>query len=258
MDSDHPTSAETYDRLAPVYDAMTASYAHERWLDQLHAVAAHHGAPGRRLLDLGCGTGRSFLPLLGDGFAVTGCDVSAGVARIARARAEGRARVVVADMPALPDLGPFDVVTCLDDAVNHVIDRAALGAAFRAVARALAPGGVFVFDTNTLASYRTAFATEQRFEEQGHAFTWRGLGSPDVRPGAVGVAQLDVRLPDGGAVSVVHAQRHHPVDVVCALLEAAKLKVVAVIGQTTGAVLHRDHSESDHAKTVFVAKRPDR
>ena len=250
------TAKATYDRLAPVYDALTAGYGHARWLTKLHGLAADHDAPGRRLLDLGCGTGSSFLPLLGDGYDVTACDVSPGIAEVARRRSAGRARVLVSDMPALPDVGPFDVVTCLDDAVNHVLDRHHLRAAFDAVARSLTPGGVFVFDTNTLRTYRTAFAGEERFEQAGHAFRWRGLGRADARPGERAAARLDVTTPDGEEVSVVHASRHHPVDVVRGLLEGAGLVTVAVVGQTTGAVLHRGHSEADHTKTVFVAKRP--
>ena len=256
MDQDQPSAAATYDRLAPVYDALTSGYGHEEWLARLHGLATDHGARGRRLLDLGCGTGSSFLPLLGDGYDVTGCDVSAGIADVARRRSAGRARVLVADMPALPEVGPFDLVTCLDDAVNHVLDRRHLRAAFDAVARALTPGGVFVFDTNTLRTYRTAFTADERFEQAGHAFHWRGLGRADARPGERASARLDVRTPDGERVSVVHASRHHPPEVVRGLLEAAGLVTVAVVGQTTGAVLHREHSEADHTKTVFVAKRP--
>ncbi len=244
--------ASTYDQLAPVYDAMTADYGHERWLGTLHGLAADHGARGGRLLDLGCGTGSSFLPLLGHGFEVTGCDVSAGVAAIAERRAAGRARVLVSDMADLPAMGPFDVVTCLDDAVNHVVDRRQLAAAFAGVGRVLAPDGVFVFDTNTLRTYRSAFAAEQRFEAGGHAFHWSGLGRPDPRPGELVSARIGV---DGGAVDVVHAQRHYPVEVVRGLLAAAGLETVAVVGQSTGCVVHRDHSEADHTKTVFVAKR---
>jgi len=256
MDATPSTCASTYDRLAPVYDALTGDYGHDRWLTVLHGLAAEHRAPGRRLLDLGCGTGSSFLPLLGDGFEVTACDVSAGIAAVAERRARGRAKVWVHTMPELPDLGRFDVVTCLDDAVNHVVDRRELAATFAGVARLLVPGGVFVFDTNTLRTYRSAFAADERFSAGGHAFHWTGLGRPDPRPGELVAARIAVRTRGGGDVSVIHAQRHHPVEVVRGLLAAAGLETVAVVGQTTGCVVRREHSEVDDTKTVFVAKRP--
>src|SRR5688500_19119565 len=109
-----------YDAIAPGYDLLTAGYAHELWLAALEALAMDHGLRGRRVLDVACGTGKSFLPLLDRGYAVTACDVSAAMAARAQAKAGDRARVLVADMRALPLLGAFDLVTCLDDAPNHL------------------------------------------------------------------------------------------------------------------------------------------
>jgi SAM-dependent methyltransferase len=76
-----------YDALAPAYDAFTAAYRHDRWLDAIERVAEVHGLQGRRLLDIACGTGKSFLPLLERGYDVTACDLSPEMAR----RAAGKA-----------------------------------------------------------------------------------------------------------------------------------------------------------------------
>ena len=59
-----------------------------------------------------------------------------------------------ADMRALPAFGEFDLVTCLDDALNHLLTRDELLAALQGIRRNLAPGGVAVWDLNTLAAYR--------------------------------------------------------------------------------------------------------
>ena len=39
-------------------------------------MATSNGASGTRLLDLACGTGKSFEPFVRRGFEVTGCDAS--------------------------------------------------------------------------------------------------------------------------------------------------------------------------------------
>jgi SAM-dependent methyltransferase len=76
------------------------------------------------VLDVACGTGKSFRPLLRRGYEVTGCDISPPMLEQAPAGAPG-VRLVPADMRALPDLGAFDLVTCLDDALNYLArDRA--------------------------------------------------------------------------------------------------------------------------------------
>ena len=244
-----------YDQLAGVYDALTAGYAHEAWLRRLHSIAAHYGSGGRRLLDVGCGTGSSFIPLLGDGYDVSACDVSAGMASIAAARADGRAQVFQADMRALPDVGSFDVVTCLDDVVNHVADRCDLVAAFRSIARSMAPRAIFVFDANTLGLYRGAAGVEDRFERDGHRFVFRAHTAPDMRSGGLAHVQIEVHTRDHHMIHFAHTARHHPVEDVQACLQAAGLRTVAVLGQTEGAVLHRAHSEIRHDKTLFVARR---
>jgi ubiquinone/menaquinone biosynthesis C-methylase UbiE len=57
-----------YDVLAPVYDELRASDAHERRLAGIERLALEHGLLGRRVLDVACGTGSSFLALLRRGY----------------------------------------------------------------------------------------------------------------------------------------------------------------------------------------------
>src|SRR4051812_5469915 len=113
-----------YDALAPHYDAFTAGYDYERWLDALEELAREHGLRGRRLLDVACGTGKSFLPMLERCYDVVACDLSPGMVARAREKASGDVELFVADMRELPRVGSFDLITCLDDAVNYLTSPA--------------------------------------------------------------------------------------------------------------------------------------
>jgi SAM-dependent methyltransferase len=244
-----------YERLAPVYDDFTDGYDHDAWIDGLERIARNHGANGPRVLDVACGTGKSFAPLIERGYDVWACDLSpAMVERARRCAGVDPQRVLVADMRALPELGAFELVTCLDDAVNYLLTDADLEAAFAGVARLLAPDGIYLFDTNTLATYRAGFAVDAIFERPLAAAVWRGETAEPIEAGALCAATIELASEDGGAVSR-HVQRHHPQSTVRRALASAGLACRAVLGQSTGGVLHEDADEDTHTKLVYVAGR---
>jgi SAM-dependent methyltransferase len=244
---------DAYDALAGVYDLFAHDYDHDLWLARL-LEAAGAGGPGdgRRVLDVGCGTGRSFVPLQRRGWAVSACDLAPGMVRAARAKADQRHRVFAADMRRLGGDGGFDLVTCLDDALNHLLDDCAAGDALRGMARRLAPGGLVVFDVNTRRTYDTAFTGAEAFEVQGHRFAWQGEGADPSGPDRF-AATVRARTPGGEAIAVRHLQRHHDPARLTAQLRAAGLEPVAVLGQRTGCRIERGADERRHTKTVLVA-----
>jgi ubiquinone/menaquinone biosynthesis C-methylase UbiE len=249
-----------YDALAPAYDDFTAGYAHERWLLALEALAIEHGLSGRRVLDVACGTGKSFLPLLERRYEVTGCDLSEAMLEQAAAKAPG-ARLVPADMRALPALGEFDLVTCLDDALNYLGSEDDLLETLRGVRRCLAPAGLAVWDVNTQAMYRDAFSRTWAVEEEARLMLWRGGASERFAAGGRAHAVIDLFEPGPAGwrrSTSRHEQRHWPAETVAEAARAAGLAVLAVRGQRSGARLERGLDEDRHPKAVFLACRDDR
>jgi SAM-dependent methyltransferase len=252
------TATAAYDAVAPGYDLLTEGYAYDRWTDGLERLAEEHGLRGRRLLDVACGTGKSFLAFLERGYAVTACDVSAGMVRIADAKAGGRARCVVADMRALPDLGAFDLITCLGDALNHLPDLEAVARTLDGMAANLAPGGLAVLDLVTLAAYRAL--PDAVAEDEHRLVVWNGGAATIEESGGAAVLAIDVFEPVGELWSrstIRQTYRHHPVADVLALLPQAGLELAALRGQAVGAVLEPYESEDAHPKAIVLARRPD-
>jgi SAM-dependent methyltransferase len=177
------TAREAYEDLAPAYDLLTADYPHDRWLEALLSLARSHGLRGREVLDVACGTGKSFLPLLARGFDVVGCDISPAMLARAAAKAPA-ARLVQADMRSLGALGEFDLVTCLDDALNYLLGPGDLAAAFAGIRRNLRPRGIAIWDVNTLALYRSAFASDRTTDRDGVFLAWRGETPVALEAGA--------------------------------------------------------------------------
>jgi SAM-dependent methyltransferase len=243
-----------YDALAPFYDRFTGGYDHEGWLAGLEAWARAEGLRGRDVLDVGCGTGSSFLPLTTRGYRVTGCDISPEMVSRARTRTGGAAEVVVADMRDLPWTTRFDLITCLDDAVNYLLERADLDAALASMWAALRPGGILIFDTNSLRTYRKVFtATFERIAGSAR-FRWQGLADPDVNAGSICEACLEV----AGVVPTVttsHVQRHWPVAVLHDAAVGAGFDHVVFRGQRTGGCLVGEPDEVRDDKVVCLARK---
>lgn len=247
----------TYETFASTYDAFFSDEDHEYWLPTLETIAREHNLPGRRLLDVACGTGLSAAPMVARGYDVSACDISPAMLRRAGLRLEragGYTRLDVADMRNLPDWGRFDLVTCLCDAVNYLLDLHDLDAAFASAASRLKPGGLYIFDTNSLSTYRTIFTGSFTCEAEDVRFHWHGVHVDDPTPGRIYTSRFESLSSSGSAVHV-HVQRHWPVELVRERLERAGLRCVSAIGQTSGTVISGEPDESRFMKVVFVARR---
>lgn len=245
---------DAYEALASSYDTFTADYEYDGWLTAIESWAVAAGLRGRRLLDVACGTGKSFLPMVARGYSVSACDISPTMVAEAQRKAP-HVDVVVADMRALAFRSSFDLVTCLDDAFNYLLSEDDLAGALRGIAKALVPGGVLVFDTNSLRTYRSTFSEDFAVRSNGETFIWRGQADPWFESGGIATATLEVvgsHLPLSR-----HIQRHWPVDALRAACEAAGFVGVRFRGQMTGGRLMGDPDELTHTKVVCLAKRAD-
>jgi SAM-dependent methyltransferase len=245
-----------YEAFAPFYDAFTAESDYELWTTHQLELARRYGRTGTRVLDVACGTGKSFLPLLERGFDVTGTDASPAMLAEAARKAPG-VSLVEADVRALPRLGAFDLVTCFDDSLNHLLEESDVAAALGSLARNLAESGLLLFDLNTLLAYRTTFAVDAVSERDGIVFAWRGESSADAAPGCRASVRIDVFAGRDGCWerhAVAFEQRHFPPHRVTALMAAAGLECLGVHGALADGSPVPDVDESAQLKVLYAAR----
>lgn len=256
---ERPRWAEiAYEAIAPFYDDFTAHHDYELWLGNLLPELERLGLKGDRLLDVACGTGKSFIPMLSRGWRVTACDVSPAMVALARAKVGDAAALSVADMRELPVFGQFDLVCCLDDAVNYLLSTAELEQALGGMRRNLDPGGLLMFDVNTIFAYRTFFAEEVVVERDGRRLLWKGRSSPGAEPSSISEASFEVLSAAGEDGPLIppemHRQRHFPEAEVLAALEHAGLECLEVFGHGHDAVLRQPLRDEVHSKAVYIAR----
>jgi SAM-dependent methyltransferase len=248
----------TYEGFAPSYDAFTAHHDYDAWTRTLEGLARECGLSGRRLLDVACGTGKSFLPYLDRGYEVCACDISPAMLAVAAEKSRGRARLEVCDMRDLPCLGAFDFVCCIDDAVNYLHTEDELAATFAGLARNLAPGGVVLFDVNSVITYRSFFGSLSVVVADDRVLVWDGHAGESFGPGDLAQATLEalVRGDDGtwSRERIVHHQRHHPREAVERALRQSDLELVALRGMRLDGTTTDTFDELENSKAVYVAR----
>jgi SAM-dependent methyltransferase len=254
--ADHARRA--YDGLAPAYDLFTGGHDHAAWAGLLEELAVRHGLTGRRLLDVGCGTGSALAPMLERGYEGVGVDVSPRMLAVAREKLARRAELVAADMRALPQLGSFDLVWSLADAVNYLHSEAELAAALAGFRRNLAAGGVVVFDVDTLGTFRALYSSLMVVPDGDRAVIFEGRNREVLEEGAIAEAWIDrlerAEPPWWTRVRTVHRQRHHPRAVLEAALGEAGLACVGVWGTDGAGALEQPLDELRHSKAVYLAR----
>jgi SAM-dependent methyltransferase len=249
-----------FEAMAPLYDDFTAHYEYEFWTGQLLAVLEREGLQGRRLLDVGCGTGKSFLPMLPRGWQAVGCDVSAAMLDLARQKIGDAARLEIADMRELPCFGEFDLVWVLDDAINYLLSTEELDAALRGMRENLAPSGLLLFDTNELLVYRAYYAESIEVERDGRSLVWQGNATGEVEPGSIceffcfeQPIDDENEAADRRHVSI-HRQRHFTETEVLTAIDRAGLECLNVYGHGTDGIPRQPLDASAHTKAIYIAR----
>jgi SAM-dependent methyltransferase/uncharacterized protein YbaR (Trm112 family) len=151
--------------------------------------------PGARVADIGCGSGRQAVPLVGRGCDVIGLDLSEEMLRLARGKLAtvhglGSADFVVASAEALPLRSAAVDASVIYGSLHHFADAEA---AVREAARVIEPGGQFYMLEPHDSALRPVFEWSMKrwtlWEEEAadeplfNAQQWEGwLGRCGIQP----------------------------------------------------------------------------
>jgi SAM-dependent methyltransferase len=198
---------------APRYYEIAFDMNRKQEVDFLvHCFRRYARRPVTSVLDIACGTGPHLIRLAERGYRMSGLDLSPENVDFLRERAAGRGLdvgLLVADMTCFRLRRPVDAAICMQDSQGHLLTNEAIVAHLRSVARALRPGGLYVFDRYMCSSWtdpaRRWSWTRRRGRTTVHA-TFEAL--VDLNPVTqVFREEMELEVRENGARHV-YRQRH--------------------------------------------------
>lgn len=179
---------EAYTDFAYVYDTFMDETPYEEWSAFLREMIEKYGVskPVRSkdllqseknlVLDLGCGTG-TLTELLADaGYDMIGVDCSADMLELAMEKRQASGHEILylqQDMRELELYSTVGTVISVCDSLNYILKEEELETVFKLVHNYLFPGGIFIFDFNTVYKYAEVIGDTTIAEDREEcSFIW--------------------------------------------------------------------------------------
>lgn len=147
----------SYGVFSEFYDALTANVSYDTVAQVLGSLLTRYGKGRGLLLDLACGTGSVSVRLAEKGYEVIGVDLSPEMLSEAQNKAYSAGQNILflcQDMTKLDLYGTVDAAVCTLDGLCHLPDEDSLSATLQKVSLFMNPGGVFLFDVNSVYKHR--------------------------------------------------------------------------------------------------------
>ncbi|MBZ0265773.1 class I SAM-dependent methyltransferase [bacterium] len=141
-----------YSILAGFYNDVMSHVEYERWAAYTLAVGAEYKCGINKVFDFACGTGNLVFQLELMGCDASGADGIEEMVKIANAEKvnwHSKASFYTCDFLNLPPVSNQDMVLCLYDSSNYILEVDQQELFFDQVKQLLSPDGIFLFDCST-------------------------------------------------------------------------------------------------------------
>ena len=250
---------DSYRSFAQVYDLFMDNVPYGEWADYVQSLLKEYGIKDGIVLELGCGTGSITERLASKGYDMIGVDNSMDMLDIAmEKRMESGQDILylLQDMREFELYGTVRAVISICDSINYITEEEDLLEVFRLVNNYLDPGGMFIFDMNTLYKYRELLGEKTIAEnkEEG-SFIWDNYFDEET---GINEYDLAIFIPEGEdnlyrKYEETHYQKGYELETVKALLEKAGLKFVAAYDAFT-----RKPPKADSERIYIIAQEQEK
>jgi len=246
-----------YNEFAFVYHLGPYTAYSLRMAELLPSLLEHFDYHPQSVLDVACGEGSFAINLAQTGKQVVGVDASARMLQIARIQAAEygvKPQFIEMDMRSLDFSSTFDLVTCWFDSLNYLLELTDLEQTFLGVEKAIKPGGLFIFDMNTIyglaviwqqPAYTIQQDTPELVEIHRSSFDY------DQSTATVNITAFIQAEQGWQRMNEIHHERGYPLSQINALLAACGFEVLACYGD----LADLSEPEPDSGRVWFVARK---
>lgn len=221
---------EAYTGFAEVYDEFMDNVPYEMWGNYLWKILKENSINDGLVLDLGCGTGKITRFLREKGYDMIGVDLSEEMLGVARQQEADGILYLQQDMREFELYGTVRAVVSVCDSMNYLLEEEELLTVFELVNNYLDPGGIFIFDMNTIYKYSQVIGDTVICENREHAsFIWENCFDEES---SVNEYALTLFIEEDSGLfrryEEFHYQRAYDILKVEMLLKQAGLELLAV------------------------------
>ena len=147
--------SDVYDAFAGIYDRVMRDVDYDSWAIHILNLTEKYSIEVKKILELACGTGSMAIKLALQDYQVVGVDRSQAMLKIAEKKVSEFDLIIplhAGGMETLESLNldhDFDLIVCLYDSLNYILEDEKIEWCFREAFNHLRPGGGYIFDVTT-------------------------------------------------------------------------------------------------------------
>lgn len=254
-----PASGSAYNFFARIYDDYMAHVDYSLWVGAIYKWQKRYGgSKASRILEIACGTANISGLMVFDGYQVDACDASWQMLCEAEAKLF-KPRLFLRSMTEpLPELD-YDLILCLFDSINYLQQKSEIRTLLQYVAKALRPGGIFIFDISTLYNSLENFADNINFSRDASGYLVHHAEYEEFSKLQKSNLYHFRKTGQGFELETErHVQRVYRSYEIVELIDKSPLKLVAIhTTESPNNLIQKRHSPLDekYSRLFFVLKR---
>jgi len=245
---------DAYTSFAEVYDIFMDNVPYQNWADDIRKILTKFDINEGLILELGCGTGSLTQELAKSGYDMIGVDNSGEMLDIAMEKRESSNLDILylcQDMREFELYGTVRAVISICDSINYILEKEELLEVFKLVNNYLDPGGIFLFDLNTIYKYENLLADNSFSENrEDSSFIWDNYYDADTK---INEYELTLFVKEKDSLyrkyEEMHYQRAYSVDEIQSMIESAGMEFVGVFEAFT------QEEPKNHSERIYFIAR---